>query len=240
MRYLLTIQYDGSKFNGFQRLKNKDSVQKRLEEALSLVLKSDIKIKGAGRTDRGVHANGQCCHFDALLNINYNKLIYVLNNIVHPYINVIDCKPVCNDFHARHSVKQKHYVYKINIGEFSSLKSDYYLQPNYVIDFRKLKKVSKLFIGEHNFKNFVSGERDNYESSINKILIENKNDIITINFFGQGFYRYMVRSIVGAMLEFAKGNVDFDVIKAMLNNPDIKKTLPVAPSCGLYLEKIWY
>lgn len=240
MRYLLTIKYDGSKFNGFQRLNDNDSVQKKLEDALSIIAKSDIKVKGAGRTDRGVHANGQCCHFDANINIDSDKLVYILNNIVRPYISIINCKKVDETFHARHSVKYKHYVYKINLGEFEPLKADYYLQPSYKIDIKMLKKVSKLFVGLHNFKNFVSGKRDNYESIIKNIEVKTKNNILTIDFYGQGFYRYMVRSIVGAMVEVARGNVDIEVVKSMLDNPNVKKTLPVAPACGLYLEKIWY
>lgn len=240
MRYLLTLKYDGSKFNGFQRLKNNDSVQKKLEEALSIIAKSNITVKGAGRTDRGVHANGQCCHFEANINIEPEKLIYVLNNIVRPYISITNCTKVEDSFHARHSVKAKHYAYKINLGEFEPQKADYYLQPCYKIDLKKLKKASKIFIGSHNYKNFVSGKRDNYESVVKDIQINIKNDIITINFYGKGFYRYMIRNMVGAMLEVARGNVDIEVVREMLEQPEIKKTLPVLPACGLYLEKIWY
>jgi len=240
MRYLLTIKYDGSKFNGFQRLKNNDSVQKKIEDALALVIKEQIKIKGAGRTDRGVHALGQCVHFDAELKMDLDKFKYVINNTLKPYIVVTDIKEVDNDFHARHSVKKKQYSYHINLGEYDPLSADYIYQPTYKIDYNMLKKVCKLFEGHHNFKNFVSGERDNYETTINKVKVIKMYDFIAIDFYGQGFYRYMVRSMVGAALEVAKGNATLNDIRNMLDHPEEKKILPVAPANGLYLEKIWY
>lgn len=240
MRYLLTVKYDGSKFNGFQRLKNKDSVQKKLEESLSLILKEDIQVKGAGRTDRGVHALGQRAHFDAELKMDLDKFKYVLNNMLKPYIVVGACEVVDNNLHARHSVKQKHYSYRINIGEYDPLSADYLFQPSYKLDVKLLKKACKLFEGNHNFKNFVSGERKDYSSTINKVKISSMIGLISIDFYGPGFYRYMVRSMVGAAIEVAKGNVSLDELKEMLDKPEVKKTLPIAPACGLYLEKIWY
>jgi len=240
MRYLLTIKYDGSKFNGFQRLKDNDSVQKKIEDSLSIIFKEDIKIKGAGRTDRGVHALNQCCHFDAELNMDINKLKYVLNNMLKPYILVVDIKEVSKDFHARHNVKKKLYSYHINVGEYDPLSADYIYQPSTKLDLNILKKACKVFEGSHNFKNFVSGERDNYESTIFKIRVNKLYNFISIDFYGQGFYRYMVRSMVGAALEVAKGNATIKDLKEMLDNPDVVKTMPIAPANGLYLEKIWY
>lgn len=240
MRYLLTIKYDGSKFNGFQRLKNNESVQKKIEECLSLILKEDIKVKGAGRTDRGVHALGQRAHFDADLKMDLKKFKYVLNNMLKPYIIVTSVKEVDNDFHARHNVKKKLYSYHINIGEYDPMAADYIYQPSYRLNYSLLRKACKIFEGKHNFKNFVSGERDNYDSIINKIKVYKLYNFIIIEFYGQGFYRYMIRSMVGAALEVAKGNVSIEDLKGLLNRPDEKKTLPVAPACGLYLEKIWY
>lgn len=240
MRYLLTIKYDGSKFNGFQRLKNNDSVQRKIEEALQVVLKKETPIKGAGRTDRGVHAIGQRAHFDADINMDLKKFVFVLNNLLKPYIIVESCDVVDNELHARHSVKEKQYSYKINIGEYDPLSADYLFQTNYKIDIKLLKKACKLFVGHHDFKNFVSGEREDYTSIITKVKVSSMFGLIAIDFYGQGFYRYMVRSMVGAALEVAKGNVTINELKEMLDNPSIKKTLPIAPACGLYLEKIWY
>lgn len=240
MRYLLTIKYDGSKFKGFQRLKNNDSVQKKIEEALKVILKEDIKIKGAGRTDRGVHAFGQCAHFDGSLNMELDKFKFVLNNLLKPYILIKDVREVSDSFHARHSVKKKHYSYKINIGEYDPLSADYIYHPTSKLDYTLLKKACRLFEGKHNFKNFVSGERESYELVINKIKYTRYYDFISIDFYGPGFYRYMVRSMVGAALEVAKGNVTLDELRQAIENYETTKNFPIAPANGLYLEKIWY
>ena len=111
MRYLISISYDGSKFNGFQRLKENNSVQKIIETALTKINKSPVIIKGAGRTDRGVHALDQKAHFDLNINITEEGLKKAINSFVKPYVYIKDCIQVNNDFHARFNVVEKKYVY---------------------------------------------------------------------------------------------------------------------------------
>ena len=103
-----------------------------------------------------------------------------------------------------------------------------------------MKKVSKLFLGTHDFQNFVSGYRDSYLSTIYKIKIKKRNDIIEITFWGVGFFRYMVRHLVGALIDVGRGKVNDEVIIQMLENPGKCKKLSVVPASGLYLEKIVY
>ena len=157
MRYLISISYDGSKFQGFQRLKKNASVQKVIEDALTKINKDKVVIKGAGRTDRGVHALDQKAHFDLNINITPEGLKKALNSLVKPYIYINDCKIVDENFHARFCVKEKVYVYKINLGEYNPILKDYVNQNVNNIDIKAMKKASKVFLGVHNFKNFVSG-----------------------------------------------------------------------------------
>ena len=110
MRYLISISYDGSKFQGFQRLKENASVQKVIEDALTKINKDKVVIKGAGRTDRGVHALDQKAHFDLNININPEGLKKALNSLVKPYIYINDCKIVDENFHARFCVKEKAFL----------------------------------------------------------------------------------------------------------------------------------
>ena len=240
MRYLMEVEYDGSNFYGFQRLNNKRNVQEELEHALTIINKKKVEVKGAGRTDKGVHSYGQRAHFDLDVNIPLNNLKEALNDILDDDMNISDIKRVSDDFHARFNVIKKIYEYKINIGKFDPLKSNYYLQTNYKVDIRKLKKCAKLFLGIHNFKNFVSGERDNYEAIIYDINIKKEKDIITIKFIGKSFYRYMVRNLVGAMLDVAISKTTLDEVNNMLENYNVKKNLSCAPAQGLYLMKIFY
>lgn len=240
MRYLISISYDGSKFNGFQRLKENNSVQGLIENALTKINKSPVKIKGASRTDRGVHAINQKAHFDLDINISEEGLKKAINSFIKPYAYVNSCKSVSDEFHARFSVKEKTYVYKINTSEYNPIKSDYVYYEKKKLDIDLMKEASRKFIGIHNFKNFVSGKRDNYEAVIYDINFKNTKDMIEIEFIGKSFYRYMVRNLVGALLEVGKHNIDSDYIKNMLNNYENRIFLSTAPACGLYLVDIKY
>lgn len=240
MRYLIRFSYDGSKFYGFQRLNNKPCVQRELEEALKSFTREDVEIKGAGRTDRGVHAYDQCAHFDLIKEIDEKKILFELNRKTSPYIQILSCEKVSDDFHARFSVKEKMYVYKINIGEQSPFKADYYLHYKRDLSLKKLKAVAKIFKGIHDFRNFVSGERNNYECIIYDIKIKKEKGTISIYFKGKSFYRYMVRNLVGAMLDFNEDKVSLEEIKKMLDKPENPKQLRTVSSEGLYLLSIKY
>ena len=237
MRYLIKFSYDGTKFHGFQRQKDAKNVQKTLEDALSKILGKSIEIKGSGRTDAGVHALMQCAHFDYDGKLTID-LIDKINNALKGEIVINKFKKVNIDFHARHDVKKKTYVYKINNGKYKNDYVGYYYQVKYPIDIKKMKKASKLFVGEHDFHNFVSGFRIDYTTYIYEVGIKKKGDIILIKFVGTGFYRYMVRHLVGALLDVGRGKVDATVIENMLSNPNLDKKLSVAPADGLYLTKI--
>ena len=240
MRYLISISYDGSKFNGFQRLKENNSVQALIEKALTKINKSKVEIKGAGITDRGVHASDQKAHFDLDVNITPEGLKKAINSLVKPYVYINDCVQVNDDFHARFLVKEKKYVYKINLGEYNPLFVDYVYQPKEDLDIEAIKQASREFIGIHNFKNFVSGERDNYEAIIYDIKFKKTKNILEIEFTGKSFYRYMVRNLVGALIEVGKHKIDSEYIKKMLKKYNEKQVLPTSPACGLYLISVKY
>ena len=239
MNYLIRIAYDGSKFYGFQRLNKKDSVQKTLEEALTTINKKKVVVKGAGRTDRGVHALDQCVSFKLDVTLSKEGLKKALNSLVEPYIYIKEVIEVDESFHARFSVNKKQYLYKINLGGYNPLLSDYVYQSKYKLDIDKMKEVAKLYIGVHDFTNFVSGERDNNDCIIYDISFIENNNILEIRFIGKSFYRYMVRNLVGMMIEVGRGKEDISKVREMLDAKEIKPGY-TAPACGLYLEKIEY
>ena len=240
MKYLISIAYDGSKFYGFQRLHGHERVQKKVEDALSVIAKEKIETKGAGRTDRGVHASDQKVTFKLDINIDEEHLKLALNSLVAPYIYIRDVKTVPDDFHPRFNVLRKEYIYKINLGEFNPLLYDYMFEPNYELDIEKMKECAKIFLGVHNFKNFTSGERANYECIIYNIEFNKHNNILEIKFIGKSFYRYMVRNLVGAMLDVSNKKATLDDIKKALEHPEIKRQFKTAIPSGLYLTKIEY
>ena len=240
MKCLARISYDGSHFEGFQRLKNGHGVQNELERVLSLIGKKDIQIKGAGRTDAGVHACDQAVSFELDVDMDLDKLKYVLNRSLSPYVAVHSIEVVSPDFHARFSVKEKVYLYKIYLGEKNPFLEDYFYCFYQKLDIDKMKEASRLFVGTHDFRNFVSGFREDYTSSISDISITQENDYIYIEFKGTSFYRYMIRSIVGALIEVGLGKASFQEIIEALEHPEIEKRFFVAPASGLYLKKVYY
>ena len=240
MRFIASIQYDGSNFFGFQRLNKERTIQGELEKALSKMNRSYVAIKGAGRTDRGVHANMQVCHFDLEININEIGLKKALNSLLPNDIYVNFIKKVDNEFHARFLVKKKIYTYIINEKEYDAINDKFIYNYCKRIDLKRLRKAAKKFVGRYSYKAFVSGYRDNYDSEIYKILISRKKGKVYISFIGTSFYRYMVRNMVGALIAVNENKMSINDLKTMLSNGEKKYNYFTVPSNGLYLEKIEY
>lgn len=240
MRYLARISYDGSKFLGFQRLPNGQGIQNILENVLSKMNHSSVEVKGAGRTDRGVHALDQCIHFDMDLKVDLSKFKHSMNQMLPESISVRSISIVDSSFHARHSVKEKTYVYKVYLGDKNPFVSSYAYSIFYDLNFSLMEQACSFFLGVHDFRNFVSGEREDYRSRIDSFQIYKKQDFLLFEVKGKSFYRYMVRSIVGAILDVGRGHISLEELSSALEHPSIEKRFFVAPSVGLYLTKIEY
>ena len=240
MRYLISVSYNGSKFFGFQRLDKKKSVQGELEKVLTKLNKTVVYVKGAGRTDRGVHARDQKVHFDLSVDIPPERLIDAMNSMLDNAIRVNSCEIVDENFHARFDVKKKKYVYIINLGKYDPISDDFIYNYNRDLDIKSMKKASKYFIGAHSFEAFTSGERESYNSIIYDITLKRKKDYLVITFVGKSFYRYMVRNMVGALMLVGNGKEKPEVIKTMLEDKSKKANYMTVPANGLYLEKVDY
>ena len=241
MRYLISISYDGSKYEGLQKLNNKPTIQGELEKVLTDMNEKKVYVKAAGRTDKGVHALDQKCHFDLDKETTPYKLSYYINNATSKYLHVNKCEEIKdNDFHARFSVKRKEYIYKVNFGRYNPIMTDYIYNYCKDIDVEKLNKAAKILKGAHNYKAFVSAKRDNYDSIIDEIEIISYNDNIEIKFVGKAFYTYMVRNLVSAMLLVNENKISLDDLKEMLKTGKRTIDFGPVPACGLYLAKIEY
>ena len=237
MRYFLVIKYNGEDFYGFQRQNNLSTVQGEIEKLLSSLFGENIQIKGAGRTDRGVHAYGQCAHFDSNIVVKPSTIKKYLNSSKCGFL-IRKCKIVTDEFHSRFSVKKKHYMYKLSFNYKDKNSDKVYFHKK--LNIPKMKDASKLFLGVHNFQNFVSGTRDNYECIIYKIKFTHFFNHLTIHFYGKSFYRYMVRNLVGALIDVGKGKANNEDIISLLNGEKTGKMLSTAPAKGLTLVKIYY
>lgn len=242
MRYLMTFSYDGTSYNGYQKQKNKNTIQDNIEINLSKIFNQNIKISASGRTDAGVHAINQKAHFDIDSEINIDKIKHSLNKMINDDIYIKDIVKVSNDFHARFSVKEKEYIYKINIGEYNPLDRNYIYQYNRDLNIDKMREASSYLIGTHNFKSLTksNAEKDDYIRTIYSIDFILEEDILTIKFIGTGFLRYMVRNIVGLLIEVGINKRNPKDIESILNALDRQKSGITAPPQGLYLKNVKY
>lgn len=240
MRYLASISYDGSKFYGFQRLKNKKTVQGELEKVLTHINKTMVLVKGAGRTDRGVHAFDQKVHFDLNIKIDGKHLLTAVNSRLDPSLKLNWVKETNDDFHARFDCKQKKYQYIINLGEYDIFSNDYVYNYNRKLNIRNMKKCSKCLKGMHSYKVFTSGERENYNSIIYNIKFKKKKKLLYITFTGVSFYRYMVRNLVGALMLAGENKITKENMKEMLEKEKNIYNYMTVPANGLYLMEVNY
>ena len=243
MKYMAIAMYDGSNFNGFQRQKDYRSVEEEIEKVLEVINKKKIRIIGAGRTDKGVHALGQVFHFECDLDIATERLKKAMNSLLPADIYIKEVRFASEDFHARYSSKSKLYRYKINVGDYNPIEANYVYQFNRKVDLEKMKEASKLFLGEHDFYNFCGYQElidKNFVRIINSLEITKDGDYVTIEIEGNGFIRYMVRMIVAILIEIGQGRKDESFIKERLDSQIKNRSNYKVPGNGLYLVKIDY
>lgn len=239
----MSFSYDGSKYNGYQKQPNKNTIQDVLENMLEKINSNKkVLLVASGRTDSGVHALNQKAHFDLNMDMDTDKLKYSINKMLPNDIYVNDIVKVSDDFHARFTAKRKKYTYRINTGIYNPIKSNYEYQYNNYLDMEKMKDAIKNFIGEHDFTSYTKGNEDkeSYIRVIYDAYIEKDEDIILITFIGNGFLRYMVRNMVGSLIEVGSNKISSDDIKKILDKKDRKEAGITAPSCGLYLVDVEY
>lgn len=243
MRYLMTFSYDGTNFNGYQKQDNCRTIQSEIEKCLAKINSDkEVTIHASGRTDAHVHALNQKAHFDLKKEIEPSKLRHSLNQLLPSDIYVKDIVNVDNEFHARYNVKEKTYIYKINLGEYDPIECNYVYQYNKQLNIDAMKKALKLLEGEHNFKSFTkaSDEKDNYVRTIYKTDLVFEDDKMTIMFKGNGFLRYMIRNMVGTLIEIGEGKIDYSEIVKILDDEDRTSAGITASACGLYLKDVLY
>lgn len=241
--FKVIISYNGVNFNGYQKQNKLRSVQGEIEKVLCKIHGYEVKSFGAGRTDKGVHALNQVFNFETNNNMNANNFKRAFNSLLPDDIYVKSVEEVNMNFHSRYSSHSKEYHYLVNVGEYNPIQKDYIYQYNKELDINKMIEASKLFLGEHDFKNFCASEEEkvkDYIRTIESIEIENNNDIITFKFKGNGFLRYMVRMIVGILLEIGKGKKNETFIKERLDNKELKRSNYKVSACGLYLVSVNY
>ena len=243
MRYLIKFSYDGSNYSGFQAQKGLETIQEKMEDALTKINNGKkTNLVATGRTDKGVHALAQYGHADIDVNITEKKLKRAMNSNLPDDIHVIETKVVSDTFHARYNVKSKTYQYIINTNEYNPLERNYVFQYNYKLNVEKMKEAIKYFLGEHDFRSFVTDnkEKENCVRKITKATIKEDNGKIIITFNGNGFLRYQVRNMVGLLIKIGEEKIEPISVQKIIESKDRTKAAKTAPAEGLYLVNVIY
>ncbi len=243
MKVLLTVAYDGSGYYGWQIQKDFVTVQQRIEEALSALLRKKVEVRGASRTDTGVHAMAQGVVFDAETTIPVEKLPYAINSFLPNDIVVRAAREVSESFHPQYSVIDKTYEYKILNAEFRNPKLNRYT--DFVrgeLDVGKMQEACKYFIGEHNFKAFCASGSTAKTTvrTIYSLEVEKTGDIICIRVKGSGFLYNMVRIIAGTLVYVGNGKIKPYEIEDIIKSLDRTKAGKTLAPNGLTLMEVHY
>lgn len=242
-RIKLTVSYDGTNYHGSQIQNNGETIEGVLKRELENLLREEITLIGASRTDAGVHARGNVCVFDTDSRIPPEKFCYALNARLPEDIRIQDSCEVPSDFHPRHQDTVKTYEYRILNRKLPLPEYRFYTHFSYdTLDVRKMQEACPHFMGEHDFASFCAAGSQ-VESTVRTIYdlqVVKMGDLLTIRITGNGFLYNMVRIIAGTLLKVGKGEIAPEEIPKIIHGKDRNLAGPTAPAKGLTLVEIRY
>ncbi len=242
--YRMIVQYDGTRYNGWQKQGDTDNtIQTRLETVLERMTGEKVDVHGAGRTDAGVHARGQVAQFRL---VNYKKpeeIKEYLNRYLPEDIGVLSVAEAAPRFHSRYNASKKTYIYRISKNKAAHVfERKYVYEYEGKLDVNAMKMATIQLRGEHDFKSFCGNPRMRKSTirNIYTIKIDETPDEIVMTFIGEGFLQYMVRILVGTLIEVGEGKRDPQSMNALLEARDRRMAGPTAPAQGLILAEVDY
>lgn len=241
MRVKCIVSYDGSQFHGFQIQNKQRTVQGEIQKALKKINEEDVIIHASGRTDAKVHAVHQVFHFDTKKNLPAEQWKRAINHFMPNDIYILDAQYVDESFHSRYTAIKKEYRYYLSMNEYDPFQTNYIYQYGRSLDIELMQEAANIFLGEHNFASFCS--YDQYGNTIRTLYsfdIQEKDGIVTFQLVGNGFRRYMVRHLVGGLIQVGAKRISKDVLLEMLESCGEKKCLFKAKPQGLYLQEVYY
>jgi tRNA pseudouridine38-40 synthase len=241
MRYFFEIAYNGANYAGWQNQANAIGVQSVMEQALSTLLREEVKIVGSGRTDTGVHCVQQFFHADINKKFDRNDLLRKLNSFLPRDISIQSIKRVKEKAHARFSAMERSYQYKITLvkNPFLNGFALHYFKP---VNLQTMNKAAALLIGEHDFECFskVKTDVEHFRCIIKKASWKKEGDMLHFNITANRFLRGMVRAIVGTLLDVGSEKITINDFQSILRSGDRKKAGANVSPAGLYLMKVKY
>ncbi|WAM32972.1 tRNA pseudouridine(38-40) synthase TruA [Caldicellulosiruptor morganii] len=240
---LLTIEYDGTNYFGWQRQPNKKTIQGVIEEAIKNITGEKVNLVGSGRTDAGVHALAQKANFKTASKIPVEKFPFALNSVLPNDISIKDAIEVSLEFSARYSAKQKTYKYLIyNHRTRPAILRNYAYYFPYDLDIVSMQRSCEYFIGEYDFSSFCSSGSET-SSKVRKIFdcyLTFENECIAIYITANGFLYNMARIIAGTILDVGAGRIKPTDIPLIIESKDRTRAGKTLPPWGLYLVDVIY
>lgn len=239
--YKLTLSYDGTDFSGWQSQPGKRTVQGAVEEALAKICGKKLPVIGAGRTDAGVHARGQVANFRADLRLERDELLRALNALLPDDVRVLSVRKVPAEWNARKMARAKVYQYRIyNSRLISPFILRYVLRRPSHLDVEKMDEAARLFVRKDDFTAFSSNRLLHPVRKVYRSEVKKKGKEIVYTIEANGFLRYMVRTIVGTLIEVGRGKMELRQIEEAFRKKDRSLAGPTAPARGLCLVKVKY
>ncbi len=249
MNYRLLIQYDGTDFHGWQIQDGLRTVQGELMRVLSLLDDREVLVHGSGRTDAGVHAEGQVASAQLQREITSQKLRNAINGNLARDVRVLFAEIAPEKFHARYSAVSKTYVYRLVHGPvMSPFWTRFAHQESRPLNLQRMREGARIFIGEHDWTGFSAAQSD-AESRVRTITQLDITDgwdgrglchLVEFTITANGFLRYMVRSIIGTLLAVGRGEIARETVERAIREGDRNLAGPTAPACGLTLQRVQY
>nr|WP_308570899.1 tRNA pseudouridine(38-40) synthase TruA [uncultured Prevotella sp.] len=241
MRYFITFAYDGTNYHGWQIQPNGISVQERLNESLSTLLRKAVETVGAGRTDAGVHARMMVAHFDWPDELDCGRLLYRLNRILPWDISVSNIQLVPEELHARFSAKSRLYRYYIHLKKNPFLKR-YSWEVHYPLDFSKMNAAAAMLLGEKDFACFckAGGNQNNTFCHVTEAHWDQVGEQWVFTIRANRFLRNMVRAVVGTMVNVGRHLITLDDFEQILAKGSRSDAGESVPGNALFLEEIKY
>ena len=243
-RYKLTIEYDGAPFSGWQRQDNGLSVQRTIEDALRKFAGEVGHVQGAGRTDAGVHALGQVAHVDLALDWPGWKVREALNAHLRGFpVAALEVESAEDNFDARRSARKRRYLYRLsNRRAPLAIDRGRAWEVRRPLDAGAMHKAAQGLIGRHDFSTFRDSQcqAKSPVRTLDLLAVERHGDEIRFHVEALSFLHRQVRSMVGSLAEVGAGKWSAGDLRAALDSADRARCGPVAPACGLYLERVEY
>ena len=243
MNYKIIVEYDGTKYNGWQKQGNtKNTLQEKFENVISIMCGKETEIFASGRTDRGVHAKGQVANFKCDVDMLKEDVLTYLNRYLPEDVRVTDVEEVDERFHSRLNAKSKTYEYSIATKKPDVFIRKYVYFPDETPDICKMKTAAEKLLGTHDFHGFssVGKTKKSTVRTVNSIDIAETDGIIKVTVNGSGFLYNMVRIIVGTLYEIGIGKKDTGVIDEILETGIREKAGITMPPEGLCLKEVFY